>query len=89
MVSCYFGCRSTLFYLLLKEALGQGIPFVAIALLNIYTISPLSHRHRGRGLPSFRLGFSREDSTLLEVSCDIWNDPIYRSYPYDVTLFRS
>ena len=37
MVSCYFGCRSTLCYLLLKGALGQGIPFVAIAVLNMYT----------------------------------------------------
>ena len=63
MVMCYFGCRSTRCYLLLREALGQGISFVAIAVLNIYTTSPLSHRHRGRGLPSCRLGLSREDST--------------------------
>ena len=60
MVMCYFGCcRSTLCYLLLREALGQGISFVATAVLNIYTTSPLSHRHRGRGLPSCRLGLFR------------------------------
>ena len=75
MVSCYFGCRSTMCYLLLREALSQGISFVAIAVLNIYTNGPLSHHHRGRGLPSCRLGLFREDSTFLEVSCDIWNDP--------------
>ena len=68
---CYFGCRSTLCYLLLKGALGQGIPFVANAVLNMYTNSPPILRHRRRGRPSCRLGLSREDNSLLVVSCDI------------------
>ena len=31
MAGCYFGCRSTLSYLLPRNALGQGISFVVIA----------------------------------------------------------
>ena len=76
MVSCYFGCRSTLCYLLLKGALGQGIPFVANAVLNMYTNSPPIPRHRRRGRPSCRLGLSREDSSLLVVSWDICKHPL-------------
>ena len=66
MVSCYFGCRSILCYLLRREALGRGISFAAIAVLNVYTNSSslLYHRHRGRSLPSCRLGLYREGSTF-------------------------
>ena len=74
MVSCYFGCRSTLCYLLRREALGQGISFAAIAVLNVYTNSSslLYHRHRGRSLPSCRLGFTgKAVHSLLADSCDI------------------
>ena len=70
-MSCYFGRRSTLCYLLLKGALGQGIPFVANAVLKMYANSPPIPRHRRRGRPSCRLGLSREDSSLLLVSWDI------------------